>query len=470
MTGNLAIRGAVIGGAAAIAAALVVGLAAGLGAAWPAVLVLALAGATAAAWMGHALLRESQRAVSDVVAASGRLPEADFAERVRPAGGPAAELTHSFNTMAGRVQELFAEVTAEHARLEAVFDASADAIVALSDDTTVRFLNPAALAMLGTLPEAALGRPLIEAVRDYELDALVRRAAASAEGAETEVITYGTARTPMRAAAVPVPQGGEWGVVLILTDLTEVTRVDHVRRDFLSNVSHELRTPLASIRALAETLEAGDVDPGAETEEFIRRIRQQVDRMTTLVNELLDLSRIVSGAVSVVPEPIDLAALVAESASLMRQRAESEGVTIVAPQDHGLCVDGDRASLLRVVNNLLDNAIKYSPRGSTIAVEVRDEGELVAVAVRDDGPGIPQPELGRVFERFYKGDASRTQTAAGGVGLGLAIVKHVVRLHGGTVEVVSEPGDGATFTVRLPRHFAGGRAGRKAGAVETPSR
>jgi two-component system phosphate regulon sensor histidine kinase PhoR len=359
--------------------------------------------------------------------------------------------------MAGRVQELFAEVTAEHARLEAVFDASADAIVALSADTTVRFMNPAALTMLGTLPQAALDRPLIEAVRDYELDALVRRAAASPDGAETAVITYGPSRVPVRASAVPIPQGGEWAVLLMLTDLTEVTRVDHVRRDFLSNVSHELRTPLASIRALAETLEAGDVDPGAETEEFVRRIRQQVDRMTTLVNEFLDLSRIESGAVNVQPEPIDLAALVAESVSLMRQRADGEGVTISAPEDHSLCVDGDRASLLRAVNNLLDNAIKYSPPGSTVEVEVRDEGELVALSVRDDGPGIPQPELGRVFERFYKGDASRTQTASGGVGLGLAIVKHVVRLHGGTVEAVSEPGDGATFTVRLPRHFAGGR-------------
>jgi two-component system phosphate regulon sensor histidine kinase PhoR len=330
-------------------------------------------------------------------------------------------------------------------------------MVALSRDNEVRYLNAAAVVMLGTSFESSLGRPLIEAVRDYELDALVRRVAGSGGRGETAVVTYGPNRTPLRAVAVPIPGGGDWAVLLVLTDLTEVNRVDQVRRDFLSNVSHELRTPLASIRALAETLESGNVDPGPETEEFVRRILHQVDHLTALVNELLDLSRIESGSVELRPAPIDLGALVAESVALLHQRAESAGVAITGPEPPGMVVEGDHASLLRVVNNLLDNAIKYSPPGTTVRVSTCDEGELVALSVADEGPGIAPQDLPRVFERFYKGDPSRTNSAASGVGLGLAIVKHSVRLHGGTVEAQSPPGHGAVFTIRLPKKFAGPR-------------
>jgi signal transduction histidine kinase len=236
----------------------------------------------------------------------------------------------------------------------------------------------------------------------------------------------------------------------LLVDLTEASRVDQVRRDFISNVSHELRTPLASIRALAETLESGDVEPGDETREFVHRIVGQADRMTALVNEFLDLSRIESGALELHPEILGVESLLRESIGLLRQRAEAAGVGLAVSAEAGLQVEADRQAVLRVVNNLLDNAIKFSPHGATVSAEATDAGDLVAIAVRDHGPGIPPADLPRVFERFYKGDHSR---ANGGVGLGLAIVKHTVRLHGGTAEASSEPGEGATFTVRLPKHF-----------------
>jgi signal transduction histidine kinase len=176
-----------------------------------------------------------------------------------------------------------------------------------------------------------------------------------------------------------------------------------------------------------------------------------VDRLTTLVNELLDLSRIESGAISLQPEPVRLSDLVAEAASPLRARAEPLGVTIV-DEGSDLTVEADRASLLRVVSNLLDNAIKFSPAGGTVRVAAVDEGALVALSVTDDGPGIKEQNLPRVFERFYKGDASRAEP---GVGLGLAIVKHLVRAHGGTATVASRPGAGATFTVRVPKRFVG---------------
>jgi two-component system phosphate regulon sensor histidine kinase PhoR len=352
--------------------------------------------------------------------------------------------------MASHIEQLFDSVAAEHARLEAVFDASDDAMVALSADTSVRFLNPAAVAIFGNPMAESIGRAFIETARDYELDALVRGAVRERTG-QTAVITFGPRRIPLRAAALPIRDGGDWAVLLVLTDLTEVQRIDAVRRDFLSNVSHELRTPLAAIRALVETMQDG-FEP-QDGPEFLGRINQQVERLTTLVNELLDLSRIESGAINLRPEQVDVGAVVAEAASLLRPRTEAAGVEI-RHEGGPATIVADRASVLRIVSNLLDNATKWTPPGSTVTVRTEAEGPLVAITVEDEGPGIPEQDIPRVFERFYKGEASRANP---GVGLGLAIVKHLARAHGGTATVESAPGQGAKFTVRLPRTFVGRR-------------
>ncbi len=410
--------------------------------------VIAMAGGIAGylAFWGPAVV------VRNVSLAAEQIGEGELAQRVPDASGQAGELTHAFNVMAGRIEQLFANVAAEHARLEAVFDASEDPMVALAADTSVRFLNPAAVEIFGSSISTAMGRSFIELARDYELDLLVRRAIADRSQGQSAVVTFGPNRIPLRAAALPIRDGGDWAVLLLLTDLTEVQRIDQVRRDFLSNVSHELRTPMASIRALVETLEDGV--EAEETPEFLTRIRQQVERLTTLVNELLDLSRIESGAISLHPEPVEISALVAEASSLLRTRTEPANIRI-AYESEPIELEADRACLLRVVSNLLDNAAKWSPAGGTVHVRTEDEGELVALHVQDEGPGITEQDLPRVFERFYKGDASRANS---GVGLGLAIVKHSVRSHGGTATVESQPGEGACFTVRLPKLFVGKRS------------
>ncbi len=447
MSRDLAARGAAVALLAAVTGFLT-GLVSDGPGLWELLAFGAMAAAGAAA--GYFAFLRPSRAVRLVVEAAERISEGELAQRVPDEPGPAGELTRAFNVMAGRVTTLFESVAFEHARLEAVFDASSDAMVALSADTTVRFLNPAAAALFQVRMADAIGRRLIEVARDYELEGLVRRAAQEGRG-QTAIISFGTGRVPLRAAALPIREGGDWAVLLILTDLTEVQRLDQVRRDFVSNVSHELRTPLASIRALVETL--ADGVEGDEAPEFYARILRQVDRLTTLVNELLDLSRIESGAMQLKPERVQVGQLLAEAAGLLQTRAEAGEVTIVV-EGTELEVEADRAALLRVATNLLDNAVKWSPPGGRVWVTARDEGDLVAITVRDEGPGIPEADQPRVFERFFKSDASR---ANAGVGLGLAIVKHLVRAHSGTATVVSRPGEGAAFTVRLPKRFIGRR-------------
>lgn len=447
LAGRAALAGGIGGLAAATAAAIV---AAAVGdALWIAVTVLVMgAGGFASVFL---LLRPVELSVRETAEAARALRGSSLSARAVRTTGPTAELTHEFNVMATEIEASSRAITAEHARLEAALAAAADGIMAVDAGTDVQYANPAALALLGMTEAEVVGRTLIESARDYELDALAREAMAGRGTPEPKVIPFGRERTPLRALAVPVAEGGSWAALLILVDLSAVQRVDDVRRDFISNVSHELRTPIASIGALVETLELGDLE-GGEQAAFLGRIRSQVERMALLTNELLDLSRIESGAIHLEPERVDLASAVAEAQAALGSKLEACDVRIEGPEGETPPVEADRTATVRIVTNLLDNALKFSPEGSAITVNVRDEDALVAVEVCDDGPGIAAQDLDRVFERFYKAEHSR---ADDGAGLGLAIVKHLVQAHGGTVAARNEAGRGAAMTVRLPKRFVG---------------
>ena len=447
LAGRAALASGTVGLLAASAAAIV---AATVGdALWIAVTVLVMGGGGFAG--AFLLLRPVALSVRETAEAARALRGSSLSARAIRTTGPTAELTHEFNVMAAEIEASSRAIAAEHARLEAALAAAADGIMALDAETNVQYANPAALALLDMDEAEVVDRALIESVRDYELDALVREAVAAQDTPPPRVVPFGRDRAPLRALAVPVAEGGSWAVLLILVDLSPVQRVDHVRRDFISNVSHELRTPIAAIGALVETLELGDLEAD-EHAAFLSRIRQQVDRMALLTNELLDLSRIESGAIHLEPEQVDLSSAVAEAQAGLAPRLEACDVRIDGPTGETPPVEADRTATVRIVTNLLDNALKFSPDGSTITVAVRDEDALVAVEVCDDGPGIAAQDLDRVFERFYKAEHSRADS---GAGLGLAIVKHLVQAHGGTVAARNEDGRGAAMTVRLPKRFVG---------------
>lgn len=447
LAGRAALASGIAGLLAASAAAIVAATAGD--ALWVAVTVLATG---AAAFVGaYLLLRPVALSVRETAEAARALRGSSLSARAVRTTGPTAQLTHEFNVMATEIEASSRAITAEHARLEAALAAAADGIMAVDATTDVQYANPAALALLGMEADEVVGRTLIESVRDYELDALVREALAGESIPQPRVVPFGRDRTPLRALAVPVADGGSWAALLVLVDLSDVQRVDHVRRDFISNVSHELRTPIAAIGALVETLELGDLE-GDEQAAFLSRIRNQVERMALLTNELLDLSRIESGAIHLEPESVDLASSVAEAQASLAARLEACDVRVEGPDGATPPVEADRSATVRIVTNLLDNALKFSPDGSVITIDVRDEDPLVAVEVCDDGPGIAAQDLDRVFERFYKAEHSR---ADDGAGLGLAIVKHLVQAHGGTVAARNEDGRGAAMTVRLPKRFVG---------------
>lgn len=237
-------------------------------------------------------------------------------------------------------------------------------------------------------------------------------------------------------------------VALLLQDVTEVRRVEDVRRDFVANVGHELKTPVGALTLLAEAVQEAADDPEA-IRRFSARMRHEAERLARLVRELIDLSRLQGGDPLPALEPVPLDAIVAEAIDRTRLAAVAKRIELSAAGQAGLVVRGVEAQLITAVTNLLANAVAYSERETHVSVSTRARSGFAEIAVTDAGVGIPDRDRQRVFERFYRVDQSRA-TATGGTGLGLAIVKHIVTNHGGAVEVWSEPGVGSTFTVRIP--------------------
>jgi two-component system phosphate regulon sensor histidine kinase PhoR len=358
-----------------------------------------------------------------------------------------APLFSALNAAAANLDDVVSTLRLERAQLEALLNASSDATVAVDTSGIVRYLNDAARQMFEQSGAVETGRPFIEVVRDHDLNELMVSAARHGERS-VRVVAYGQAQRWLQATAVPIDGAGTWAALAVFHDLTEVRRLDSMRRDFISNVSHELRTPLAGIRAAAETLQEGAIDDRPAAIEFMGHIQHETDRLTQMVEELLELSRIESGAAPLRFIQLDAAALVGAAVKRFRQQAERAGLTIAldAPEAP-LSIIGDAERLERALGNLIANAIKFTSPGGEIIVRAQAEGDAVVISVHDTGIGIEPEQRARVFERFYKADKGRGD----GTGLGLAIVKHIVRAHEGSVSVESFPGRGSTFTMRLPR-------------------
>jgi two-component system sensor histidine kinase SenX3 len=288
-----------------------------------------------------------------------------------------------------------------------------------------------------------------------ELLALARQVRRDGEIREGEIEVAGTkfgGRTTSFAVRVaPLGSGvGGGGLVLLLAeDQTESRRVEEVRRDFVANVSHELKTPVGALALLAETVEDAADDPEA-VRRFAGRMRYEASRLTSLVQDLITLSRIQAAEPVPDPAPVKLDAVVAEALDRCRMKAGARGIELVESADSGLVVLGDEDLLVTALRNLLDNAVDYSPEHTRVLVTTsRASDHTVEISVADQGIGIPERDRERIFERFYRVDPARSR-ATGGTGLGLAIVKHVIAAHGGSVTVWSKVGTGSTFTLRLP--------------------
>ncbi len=348
-------------------------------------------------------------------------------------------LAGTFRRMSSELEHSVASLALERDRFAAVLQAMQDAVLALDHDGQVQLVNPAAMSLLG-LDESPRGKRLVELVRSVPLNEAIGRARGASSTCE---ITLAPDRRVEAYAAAT-----HEGTLLVLRDISELRRLESVRRDFVANVSHELRTPIAVIAANAETLLLGALHDPTRALTFVRGIERNAERLSRLIADLLDIARIESGRIDFDSEPQRLAALAARVQLALAAAVTDKNHTLKVDIEPTLLALGDARALEQVLTNLVDNAVKYTPTGGQITVAARSRGDVVLLEVTDDGPGIAAPHRTRVFERFYRVDAGRSREV-GGTGLGLGIVKHLVEAMGGSVSVHDVLPHGARFTVTL---------------------
>jgi two-component system sensor histidine kinase SenX3 len=299
-------------------------------------------------------------------------------------------------------------------------------------------------AVLGLVRDGRLAHPgLLRLVHEVESDRELR---------DLDIDLPRRRGTDVRLGARVAPLGNAGLFVVLVDDNTDARRVDDVRRDFVANVSHELKTPVAALSLLAESVQSCADDPEAVAR-FAGRMTIEAERLATMVIELIDLSRVQGDDPMSHAEVVRVEDLVRDATDRNRTGATAANIELVTACQQGLLVYGDREQLAGALANLIANAVQYSPARTRVALAARSAGDVVEISVTDQGIGIPEGDLDRIFERFYRVDPARSR-ATGGTGLGLSIVRHVVSNHGGEVTVWSREGAGSTFTLRLPRHVA----------------
>jgi two-component system phosphate regulon sensor histidine kinase PhoR len=407
------------------------------------------------AWLlaGRAVrpLREIQRVASAVAQGQldDRLPLGE--------GTELAGIADSINTLAEQLRTRFAEADREKERLQAVLEGMVEGVLVLDGAGVVLLANQRIRELYEVTGELE-GRPFLEVIRDVELEQTLS-AAMKRQDVVSRQLTTGTLvpRTLQVQAARFAADGERLGTVAVFHDVSELARLEEVRRDFVANASHELRTPLAAIRGFAETLLASPDLPAEAQRGYVETIERNAVRLGNIVQDLLDLSRLESRGQSI--EPVDVAPLPIVRRLLREYEARARDLEIRLHLDRAdeVLVHADPTTLEQVLVNLVDNALKYTDAGGGVGIGIEARASNVAIWVRDSGIGIPESEQSRIFERFYRVDKARSR-ALGGTGLGLAIVKHMVQGMGGEIYVESRAGEGSTFTFTLPHATADARS------------
>ena len=404
--------------------------------------LLTVVGIVTALALGLALLfaRALSAPVREIMEASARVAAGDFEVAVSTRrGGEFRDFARSFNAMAGRLKDMFGEIRLQNAEIGSILASIREGLAVLDGDARIVLCNAGFRRVAGN--EAPEGRHFWEVVRSSAAAEIVRRAR------ETGADAAGEAEIGERAFACSVARlaAGD-RLVVTLHDVTELRALEKTKKDFVVNVSHELKTPLTAIKGFVETMEPR---ADGETLSYLEIIRRNTDRMIAIVEDLLALSELESRGTRIEKAEVRLRPLAENILRIFGKRAEEKGVRLGLEAAGDLpAVQADPLQIEGLLVNLVDNAVKYTDRGSvTVRLGAR-EGRLV-IEVADTGIGIDAAHLPHVFERFYVVDKSRSKKL-GGTGLGLAIVKHIALAHGGTVSAVSRVGEGTTFTVSLP--------------------
>ncbi len=394
------------------------------------------------------IANQTTRPIRELTKASDRMAKGDLDIQLSiPADDDIGRLSRALNRMAAQLRSEVEALKTERGKSTAILQQMTDGLVMVDHLGIVQMINPATEGMFNVVKEQAVGQSLAGALRQHQIVELWQHVQKSGE-VQSMTFELSSRRVYLQGIAVPMHQELAGSTLLLFQNLTRQHYLETVRQDFVSNISHELRTPLAALKALAETLQESALEDPPAARLFLQRMETEVDSLSQIVSELLELSRIESGRVPLNLRPTPASKILVPAVERLRLQAERAGlaVTLVCPDDLSFVL-ADSSRLEQVVVNLLHNAIKFTPSGGHIDVSARQMLDDVLFSVRDTGIGIAEDDLPRIFERFFKADRSRS---GGGTGLGLAISRHLVEAHGGKIRVESIEGKGSTFSFTIP--------------------
>ena len=411
--------------------------------------------AVLAAWISLLISRRLSHPLEEMKKGADRFAAGDLSHRLTmPDSEELASLADALNQMAAQLDRRIKTVISQRNELETVLSSMMEGVIAVNNDERIIRMNEAAAGFFDCDPEICQGRDLQEVIRNSALQQFVRSALASREPKEDDIIVYFNAESTLNLKSSPLLDANKEtiGTLVVFNDVTQLRRLENMRRDFVANVSHEIKTPLTAIKGFVETLHRGNVDDPQEAGRFLGIIQKHADRLSSIVEDLLSLSRIEQEdeGKTIKLEQGNVNDVFQSAMQICRSKAEEKDITIRPVCEENISAIFDTTLLEQAVVNLLDNAIKYSEPRSTILLKAQPNDSEIRISVEDQGIGIGQKHLPRLFERFYRVDKARSRNL-GGTGLGLAIVKHIAQAHGGHITVESTLGVGSAFTIHLPQ-------------------
>ncbi|MDD5617704.1 MAG: ATP-binding protein, partial [Candidatus Omnitrophica bacterium] len=402
--------------------------------------------------LGSVLAAASVRSIKKIIRACRKFSAGDFSYRIfEDSDDEIGELAKTLNKMSQDIEDKISEIKLQNQKLGAVFNSMIEGVIVLDKDNRIVSVNSTIESIFSVSKEQSQGKFFLEAIPNNDIYEIINRVLGKAEYISQEISLVWPVRRIFQVNACPIFEKDKVnGCLLVIHDITEIRKLESMRRDFVANVSHELRTPLTSIKGFIETLLEGALEDKENSRQFLNIIKEHSERLNSLINDLLELSHIESGEMKLEIEDLKLKEIFDKVLSGFKAKLNKKKIEVENNLSPGLLVRIDKDKIEQVATNLIDNAVKFNQEKGSIKIYSQDFNNEVKIIVEDSGIGIPPKDLPRIFERFYRVDKARSREL-GGTGLGLSIVKHIVELHGGSVGVESTEGLGSKFWFTLSK-------------------
>ncbi|QQP70615.1 PAS domain S-box protein [Carnobacterium sp. CS13] len=394
--------------------------------------------------------------IEEVMDVAKNLSDKQYSSRYSGKGyGEVAKLGATINGLAESLQEQMQEIDQNEERLNELINHLVIGVMLLDEQRNIQRVNPVMCRILGMDSNELLGQSYADVTKSYGLSHLIEKTYRKKEMQNKEIYFYYPAERIVDANIVPIAgkNKGDMNLIVLLYDITEIRRLEKVRTDFVTNASHELKTPVTALKGFSETLLDGAMEDKDVLKQFLEIMLAESSRLDLLVNDILELSKLEQKQVPIAYEEVRVKDAVLSTFKLVKQKAEQKQITMEFIEEEEVNIEADSGRLKQILANLIDNAVIYTQAGGNIVVTLKKKEEHAIISISDNGMGIPEDELNRIFERFYRVDKARSRNS-GGTGLGLSIVKYLVENFNGTIAVQSKAGLGTTFTLTFPiRHF-----------------